>query len=505
VRAVNFDVIFKQGFLYIRADQTETLGSHDINYRLENLENFAIERAAYHKGLKQSGYQESLKYTLIDCATPSATYSVNEKGKESVHLFEVERSNKPIHLKEHGKINKHLNYTSVFTLHPSSDYIIGFFACLSIYFNTYYNNSISFKEYEVFDNELGYSNYQEVIEHIEKLTQSYEFKRKNSAFTFLEVLNNENNIHRKPVLIVQGDEEKKTTSYEHIQNCLKSLQFNGDFIRTDVLEYMVLEAAECLIDLQNMPLKAKYYSGRTDCFIFVDDFDRSSLHFGFKDGVQVNEEMKFKLTESIQKIGRRFSESVYDSEHQFYNLDNTLSAYILLDSDIEKAIKTSSLAIAAGDLSSYGYDELLTLQEKIELYKIADLDIFLIVDELNAKISRHITKNFKDSLSQNESSNDVIRSSINSGYSFFVDKPTPENKKAAVLSVSDAPQKHKFVLGQGYHPKHSAEEIQRLHELQTQPNKKADAFLGAINQLQFTEMHGEHGEEISYSFAPVNK
>lgn len=182
--------------------------------------------------------------------------------------------------------------------------------------------------------------------------------------------------------------------YELINKQFSELNLEIDFKKLDILEYMVLERGGCLNALKSMPLKCVFLSGHTSNVHFEDGYQRSSIQLGFHS--KVDEVTERRLRETLRKIRPKFSEYTYDYEHQYYNHHNTRYAFILLDKDIECAIKSSSLFIAAGDLSKLDLTALLELKENISLYKINDSSISDIVDRLTNKISQHIESTFNN-------------------------------------------------------------------------------------------------------------
>lgn len=180
--------------------------------------------------------------------------------------------------------------------------------------------------------------------------------------------------------------------YDLISKQFSELNLEIDFKKLDILEYMVLEGGGCLNALKGTPLKCVFLSAHTSNILFEDGYQRSSIQLGFHS--EVDDLTERHLRETLRKIPHKFSEYTYDYEHQFYNHYNTLYAFILLDKDIESAIKSSSLFIAAGDLSKLELIALLELKENISLYKINDSNISNIVDRLTNKISQHIESAF---------------------------------------------------------------------------------------------------------------
>ena len=177
--------------------------------------------------------------------------------------------------------------------------------------------------------------------------------------------------------------------YKLISKQFSELNLEIDFKNSDILEYMVLEGGGCLNALKGMPLKCIFFGGQTSNIIFKDKSSRSKIELGFDR--EVNEVTKRHLIDTMRKFSNDYIE---DYEHKRYNRDNTLYSFILLDKDIESAIKSSSLFIAAGNLSELELIDLLELKENISLYKVNDSTISNIVDRLTNKISQYIDSTF---------------------------------------------------------------------------------------------------------------
>jgi hypothetical protein len=164
------------------------------------------------------------------------------------------------------------------------------------------------------------------------------------------------------------------------------------FRKTDVVEYMVLEASGCLDMLQDIPLKCVFRQGYTSNILYEDGELRSGIELGFKSKISRQNERLGVVTRKLQ----RMSQGDFDFEHKYYNSFGTEYSIILLDSYIEYAIKTSSLYKAAGDLSQFTLEELLELSEKIKYYRLSDDEIAKIVSFFDNKISQHISNSFNE-------------------------------------------------------------------------------------------------------------
>ncbi|CAM2840933.1 hypothetical protein [Legionella worsleiensis] len=178
-------------------------------------------------------------------------------------------------------------------------------------------------------------------------------------------------------------------------------QFTKDTLRNfDIIEYMVLEAVGALHPLKDKPLLSVFRLGHTSNCLFEDSQKRSSLEFGFKknssDSGQsaISEEDGFDLIDKVKAIEVKFPKSTHDSEHFYYNHFNTLYAVIMLDDDIEKAIRSSSVFLAAGDLSQFDLGSLLLLRKKLACYQIADANIKALSIDLSDRITDYMNSHF---------------------------------------------------------------------------------------------------------------
>ncbi len=190
------------------------------------------------------------------------------------------------------------------------------------------------------------------------------------------------------------------TSYDLI---LEQFKTDFNFVletieQTDIIEYMVLEAAGLLSSLQDVTLKCIYMPGNVSNFLFEDKAPRSIIELGIRDlarpsvgEIATDQNVRDEFIQTVRMIETKFNGSTNNWNLQYYNLNNTLYSVILLDEEIDKAIKNSSLFAAAGDISQMNLFDLLMLQKKINLYKNADLQINAIVDKLNLKIQSSIS------------------------------------------------------------------------------------------------------------------
>ncbi|MBA2652131.1 MAG: hypothetical protein H0U73_07695 [Tatlockia sp.] len=182
------------------------------------------------------------------------------------------------------------------------------------------------------------------------------------------------------------------------QLSLANIDYDIETLRkTDIVEYMVLEAAGCLPSLQGTKLKAIFRPGFTSHFRFDDDKPR--IEIGLKN-IQMDSmnqhESQQEFVSKVSVIKLVFKESVFDDDHQNNNYESTFYSVILLDESIEKAIRSSSLYKAAGDLTQFDFYDLLKLKDQIGLYKIDDPQISQMVDTLTDKITTVMQNDFKE-------------------------------------------------------------------------------------------------------------
>lgn len=176
----------------------------------------------------------------------------------------------------------------------------------------------------------------------------------------------------------------------------------------DLLEYMLLEAVGMLPSLQGIPLKCLLRVGYTSNREIVENKKYSSCEFGLKATAFCrNKSLEFPIdyTGLFAAIGdavvAKFPTSSIDSEHDYQNLFKTMVGVIVREDDLETAMKSSSFFLAASDLSKFDLSTLLLLIKKLNLYKIADDKISLIVDDLTKKINDYIFKQFDTTTIQN--------------------------------------------------------------------------------------------------------
>ncbi len=173
--------------------------------------------------------------------------------------------------------------------------------------------------------------------------------------------------------------------------------------QTDIIEYMVLESAGALHPLQGQPLKCVFRAGHTSNIRFQDGKKHSSLEFGLTVNFKkpsFSEEEQTRFIQIVRGIEHKYPESTFDSEHHCYNTYRTLYAVILPDENIEDAIKSSSLFVAAGNLLELDLESLLLLRKKLKLYKIADNNLSVLTDRLVEKVNTHLTEHFDPALIQ---------------------------------------------------------------------------------------------------------
>ncbi|MCW8399851.1 hypothetical protein OQJ26_13745 [Legionella sp. PATHC038] len=168
----------------------------------------------------------------------------------------------------------------------------------------------------------------------------------------------------------------------------------------DIMEYIVFESAGVLPLLQDKSLKCIFRPGHSSNVFFPVGQKVSTIKFGLKDVVFNMNELSMNKDEQINfslianAIADKFPESVVDETHQIYNHYNTLCAVIIPDQHIEKAIQSSSLFVAAGNLSEFDLESLLLLRKKLNLYKIADNNLSDLVDRLLIRVKTHISEHY---------------------------------------------------------------------------------------------------------------
>lgn len=194
--------------------------------------------------------------------------------------------------------------------------------------------------------------------------------------------------------------------YEKIQKQLSKANIKlviAELEQTNILVYMVLEAAGILAPFKDSKLLCSYKPGYDSSYEseynFRDAEPRSTINLSLK-GVQfdwgtasIDKSERDKFFNIANSIKHKFSKST--NGHSF----SALYEIIMRDKDIKQAIKSSSIYIAAGDLNPLSLSELLLLQKKIELYKNAGAPITekpSIADTLIDKISLHIKKIYKE-------------------------------------------------------------------------------------------------------------
>nr|MBA3535684.1 hypothetical protein [Tatlockia sp.] len=188
--------------------------------------------------------------------------------------------------------------------------------------------------------------------------------------------------------------------YEKIQKQLikSGLKFEiADLQQTQILEYMVLEAAGLLVPFKNTPLVCSYKSSYSSEYSFNDTDLRSTINLNLQ-GVEldfgswsIEEPEREKFINLASSIQHKFPKSM--TGHSF----SVLYEIIMRDKDLLKAIKSSSLYIAAGELSSLDLTGLLLLKQKVELYKNVGASIAdkpSIADTLITKINLHLNKKY---------------------------------------------------------------------------------------------------------------
>lgn len=174
----------------------------------------------------------------------------------------------------------------------------------------------------------------------------------------------------------------------------------------DIIGYMTLESAGLLQPLQDKPLKCVFRAGYTSNFVFHDARQRSCLEFGFKSSLysqaepSIRKEEKLNFLQLVRIIKNKFPDSKEDSYRSFYNLFKTFAGFIIPNDVIKKIIQSSSLFIAIGDLSKFNLGSLLLLKKKLNLYKISNEDLSLLVDRLVDKVNTYILENFDLTLVQ---------------------------------------------------------------------------------------------------------
>lgn len=197
------------------------------------------------------------------------------------------------------------------------------------------------------------------------------------------------------------------------QLSLSGIHLDNEYLQqSDIVEYMVLEAVGLMPSMQSIELKTEYQTGYHPydtgglAIRFHDGKQRSTLGFGIKN-IQVGEQgepliaeqTKVLFKKMILSIWNKFIQSKQDTEGRFW----PLCSFFMLDEDIEYSIRSSSLFIAAGDLSQFSLQHLLMLKKKINLYKINDNNISTLVDNLSDKITAQVNSHFDAPLIQESS------------------------------------------------------------------------------------------------------
>lgn len=178
------------------------------------------------------------------------------------------------------------------------------------------------------------------------------------------------------------------------------LSSSGIKTTTEVLEktpfigYMVLEAAGLLNLTKNLEIDFKDHC--ESAFDKSDSKARSTITFNLNvsnnDGPSIS-----KFCEQADSIVHKYPQSVRDP--------NSRAAYelIMIDDDIDLAIQSSSIYIAAGNISEYTLTELLLLKKKLEFYRSGNVQIETIVEDLDKKI-----RNFLESKYSNDAIQDTV-------------------------------------------------------------------------------------------------
>ncbi|KTC78786.1 Ankyrin repeat protein [Legionella cherrii] len=163
----------------------------------------------------------------------------------------------------------------------------------------------------------------------------------------------------------------------------------------DIIEYMLFESAGVLPLLQGKPLKCVFRPGHKSTIFFPVSQKVSALEFGVKmNEASISEEEQINFSQIAHAIADKFPGSVVDGERQFYNHYNTFSAVIIPDQHIKNAIQSSSLFLAAGNLSEFDLESLLLLRKNLNLYKIADNNLSDLVDRLLIRVKTHISEHY---------------------------------------------------------------------------------------------------------------
>lgn len=156
---------------------------------------------------------------------------------------------------------------------------------------------------------------------------------------------------------------------------------------SDILEYMVLEYAGVLKDVQNLPLKCVTAPDSHSNLIFFDRKMRSGIEFGFHAPVSKEQEKQLYLI--VKKIIKA-TDSDYDDEHAYYNFGGTEHSIIIRHEEIICALNSSSLLKAAGKIDLLKLNELVALKQQVKLYDLADKKISLIAERLVRKLDKAI-------------------------------------------------------------------------------------------------------------------
>ncbi|MBA2709362.1 MAG: hypothetical protein H0U57_02030 [Tatlockia sp.] len=170
--------------------------------------------------------------------------------------------------------------------------------------------------------------------------------------------------------------------------------------KTDIIEYMILEAAGILFPLKDTDLVCTYKASYNSQYSFTDHKPRSTIKLNLK-GIE------WSLDRPITAIKESEINKFLDlanSIHQKYNKStpchpyNALYEVIMLDEDIKMAINSSSIFLAAGDLSNFDLNQLLLLQKKLPLYNNVRGSFNHVVNALVEKINFNIKKRFSPEL-----------------------------------------------------------------------------------------------------------
>ena len=130
--------------------------------------------------------------------------------------------------------------------------------------------------------------------------------------------------------------------------------------------------------------------------------DTSLVVFGFN---EKSEDHNIKLLHLMSGVTRYIPYSYYDGKPDFYKTYPLQASWVIFHEDILRAIQSSSLVKASGNIDNLSADELTTLKQGVLLYKVkefADDALDKLVNTLVTKINDLIIEKTKSLSSINE-------------------------------------------------------------------------------------------------------